>query len=72
MGKTASFFDLVFFLIITSFEGYRIIWMVLTSREKVLALYFVSKAQELYKYSIYKLVDKWNEVLGNNEGYVND
>ena len=46
--------------------------MVLTSREKVLALYFVSKAQELYKYSIYKLVDKWNEVLGNNEGYVND
>ena len=47
----------------------------LTSREKVvleLVSYFTSKPKEFYIRGIYKLVDRWGEVLGNSEGYVND
>ena len=38
----------------------------------MLISYFVSKPKEFYKHDIYKLVDRWNEVLGSNGGYVNN
>ena len=46
----------------------------LTSREKVehkLVSYFASKPKEFYKCDISKLINRLNDVLGSNGGYVN-
>ena len=33
---------------------------------------FASKPKEFYSRDIYKIVDRWNEVLRSNKGYVYD
>ena len=51
------------------FDGHR-----LTSKGKVeykLISYFALKPKEFYKRGICKLVDRWNDVLRSNWGYVN-
>ena len=33
---------------------------------------YAPKPEEFYEYGIYKPVNRWNELLGNNGDYVND
>ena len=51
-------------------NGLRLTWR--ENIEHVLTLYFASKPNEFCWYGIHKFVDRWNEVLGSNEGYIND
>ena len=47
----------------------------LTSKDEIRheqVLYLRWQPKEFYKQGIYKLVDRWNEIQGSNEVYVND